>query len=66
MAPDTLQGSLATYAMCGWIHNNHFTANFLKNLPTKSFENRLTFDVIRGTSLLCTFFWPTLYRLQLK
>jgi len=31
------QGSVATYARCGGILNNHFTANSLNNLPVKEF-----------------------------
>jgi len=35
----TGQGNVATYAKCGWILINHFTANSLKNLPVKLFLN---------------------------
>jgi len=31
------QGSMATYARCGGIFNNHFIANFVENLPMKEF-----------------------------
>ena len=29
------QGSVATYATCGWMFNVHLTANLLRNLPVK-------------------------------
>ena len=35
MNPNTLECSVSTYAKCGWILNNHFTANLLENLPVK-------------------------------
>jgi len=54
------QGSVATYARCGRIFNNHFTTNLLKNLQIIYFENRLRFDRIMTMRLLHRF-WPTLY-----
>jgi len=48
------QGSVATYARCGWIFNNRFTENVPRNLPVKKMcVNRLRFDRIMATSL-----WP--------
>jgi len=29
------QGSVATYARCGWIFNTHLTSNLTSNLPVK-------------------------------
>jgi len=37
MEHNTSQGSVATYARCDRILNNHLTANLLENLPVKSF-----------------------------
>ena len=37
MEPSTSQGSEATYARCGGILSNHFTANLLENLTVKQF-----------------------------
>jgi len=31
------EGSMSTYARFGVVHNNHFTANLLENLPVKEF-----------------------------
>ena len=48
------QGSVATYARCGWICNNDLSANLQRNLPVKkNYENRLRFDRNMATSL-----WP--------
>jgi len=47
------QGSVATYARCGGIFNNDFTANLLRNLLVIKVENRLIFDRIMAVSL-----WP--------
>ena len=37
METNTSQGSVATYARCGEILYNHFTANLLGNLSVKEF-----------------------------
>ena len=37
------QGSMATYARCGGIFNNHFIANFVENLPMKEFLKSIKF-----------------------
>ena len=47
------QGSVATYAGCGGMFNIRVTANLQRNLPVKSFVNRLWFDRIMVISL-----WP--------
>jgi len=50
MEPNISQGSMATYATCGEILSNHFTANLLgKN------ENWLRFYRIMAMSLVCSF-----------
>ena len=56
------QGSVATYAKCGWIFIGpiHLTANLPRNLPVKKIVNRLKFDRIMVMSLWPGF-WPTLY-----
>ena len=38
------QGSVATYARYGGIVNIYLTANLPRNLPEKTFLNRLRFD----------------------
>ena len=47
------QGSVATYARCGGMFNIRVTANLQRNLPVKSFVNRLWFDRVMVMSL-----WP--------
>jgi len=49
-----------TYARCGGIFNNNFTANLPRNLPVKKIEDRLRFDRITAMSLWSYFFWPAL------
>jgi len=44
---------VATYARCGGIFNNDFTANLSRNLLVIKVENRLIFDRIVAVSL-----WP--------
>jgi len=55
---NVLQGSVATYARCGGIFNIHLTANLLRNLPGKTFLNRLRFDRNMVMSLWPRFFGP--------
>ena len=52
------QGSVATYARCGWSFSIHLTVNLLRNLPVIFY--RLRFDRITVMSLWPRF-WPTLY-----
>ena len=54
------QGGVATYARCGEIFNNHFTANLPKNLSVKNMVNRLRFGRIMAMSLWPHFFGPLL------
>jgi len=49
---------VATYARCGGILNNDFTADLPRNLPVKKSENRLRFDRIMAMSLWPHFFGP--------
>ena len=44
-----------TYARCGGILNNHFTANLLEIFQWENFEYRLKFDRNMATSLVCSF-----------
>ena len=53
-------GSVATYARCGGIFDIHLTASLPRNLPVKTFLNRLRIDRIMVMSLGLVF-WPTLY-----
>jgi len=53
------QGSVATYARCGGIFKNHFTANLLQNLPMEKIENQLRFDRLMAMSLLPSIFYET-------
>jgi len=43
---DVSQGSVATYARCGGIYNIRLTANLLRNLPVKLFNqlNQLVYE----------------------
>ena len=64
---DKLQGSVAAYLRCGGIFNMHLTANLTRNLPVKTFVNRLRFDRIMVMSLWPRFlahpvyFWNKIY-----
>jgi len=49
------QNSVATYARRGRIFNIHLNANLPRNLPVKSFINRLRFDRIKVMSLWSRF-----------
>ena len=63
------QGSVATYAGCGAIFDNHLTANLPRNLPVKFKKNRLRIDRILVTSLYVVPFLavhPVVYVLALK
>ena len=54
-------GSVATYARCGGIYNNHFIANFVENLPVEFFLNRLMFDEVIPIRLVSSFLRDTVY-----
>ena len=49
------QGSVATYASCGWIFGNQLTTNLPRNLPVKFFLNRFRIDRIMVMSLWSSF-----------
>ena len=53
-------GSVATYARCGGIFDIHLTASLPRNLPVKTFLNRLRIDRIMVMSLGPVFL-PALY-----
>jgi len=54
------QGSVATYARCGRIFNNRFSANSPRNLSVKKkSENRLRFDRNIAMRLSSHFFGPS-------
>ena len=49
---------LTTYARCGVIFNNYFTANLPGNLRVEKCENRLRLDRLMAVSLWLSFFRP--------
>jgi len=44
--------SVAIYASCGGICNNHFIANSLENLSVQKFQNQLRIDRVTALSLV--------------
>jgi len=55
------QGSVATYARCGWIFNMHLTANLPGNLSVKKICKSVKIWQNYGHEFVAQFFWPTSY-----
>jgi len=51
---DISQGSAATCLRCGGIFTNVFLANLL-SLSVKNFQNRSTFNEVKGKSIVASF-----------
>ena len=60
------QGSVATYARCGWTFDIHLTANLPRNLPLKNFLRSVKNRQNYGHESMATFFIIIIRLLRIK